>query len=157
MASRLDANQIVQQEHDEATNSKKVTIVNADFAIELSANDGDSVATQPVVVDTATILSVVADSNVTSNLINSLNYKVALIAIEYVNLTGTLDGTLIIENSLDGTLFFAADTTTLSAANGTKLVQLKESTMMPAQQIRVRYVANGVTGGNLTVKLLLRA
>jgi hypothetical protein len=157
MSSRLDANQIVQNEHDPVTNAKKVTIVNADFAIELSAADGDTIATQPVVVDTATMLSASASSNITSSSVNCLNHKVALIAIEYSGLTGTLDGSLVIENSLDNTLFFVADTTALSAASGSKLVELKESTVMPGQQIRARYTANGVSGGALTVKILLKA
>lgn len=46
MSSRLDANQIVKLEHDEATGSKKVNIVNTDFEIELDADDGDSIIVQ---------------------------------------------------------------------------------------------------------------
>lgn len=44
--SKLDPNQIMQYEHDDSTHAKKVTVVDADIAMELSADDGDSVQTQ---------------------------------------------------------------------------------------------------------------
>jgi len=44
--SKLDPNQISQYEHDEETCSKKVKMVNTELAMELNADDGDSVQTQ---------------------------------------------------------------------------------------------------------------
>lgn len=44
--SKLDPNQISQFEHDEENCAKRVTIVNTEMAMELSADDGDSVQGQ---------------------------------------------------------------------------------------------------------------
>lgn len=46
MRSKLDVNQIIQHEYDEELSAKRVSIVNADLAIELDANDGDSVVSK---------------------------------------------------------------------------------------------------------------
>lgn len=44
--TKLDPNQIAQYEHDEVACAKKVTMVNTEMAMELSADDGDSVQIQ---------------------------------------------------------------------------------------------------------------
>ena len=44
--SKLDPNLIIQCEHDEALAAKKVRIIGTEMAIELNADDGDSVITQ---------------------------------------------------------------------------------------------------------------
>ena len=48
---RLDPIAIAQLEHDPNKYAKKVSIIDADIAIELNADDGDSVQVQPRVFD----------------------------------------------------------------------------------------------------------
>lgn len=43
MASKLDQRQIVQREHDENHNAKRVKMVETELSMELNAADGDSV------------------------------------------------------------------------------------------------------------------
>jgi hypothetical protein len=55
--SKFSAEIISRREHDENTKSKKVNIVDTEMAVELDANDGDSVATKAM----TQILSVETD------------------------------------------------------------------------------------------------
>lgn len=43
MSSKLDAVQIIRETFDAATSSSKVNIVNAEIAVELNADDGDTI------------------------------------------------------------------------------------------------------------------
>jgi hypothetical protein len=47
--SKFSAEIIARREHEEATKSKRVNIVDTEMAVELDANDGDSVATKAMV------------------------------------------------------------------------------------------------------------
>lgn len=46
--SKLDANQMLRRVYDELIDANRVTVVNTELAIELSAADGDSVTAIPV-------------------------------------------------------------------------------------------------------------
>ena len=47
MRSKLDPHQIMQCEHDEASMAKRVKITDTEMSMELNADDGDSVQSQP--------------------------------------------------------------------------------------------------------------
>lgn len=49
--TKRDPGQIVQYEHDEQDNAKRVKMVGTDIAISVDADDGDSVAVQPRVFE----------------------------------------------------------------------------------------------------------
>lgn len=48
--TKLDPNQVIRREHDEASVSKRVKIVDTELAIAVAAEDGDSVQSVPRVL-----------------------------------------------------------------------------------------------------------
>lgn len=155
--SRLDANQIIKSVYSEADNAlKTVPSASTSFSIELDAADGDSIATRPMAVDNTVLLNaVVASSNQTSSDVNILNYRGYFITLVWASLTGTLDGTIKIQASVDGTNYhdIASSVVTLSSANGSEGLNVDNAFY---KIFRVVYTKNNITNGTITVKYVVK-
>lgn len=154
--SKLDANQCIRSSYDDATGTLAVSIGSLTTEIELDADDGDSVKTRSLAVDVTTALDAVsAGANQTSTGISFLEYKNYAVQISWDSLTGTLDGVVVVQASLDDTIYtdLSASQTTLSAASGNTLFNAENAAY---KYFRISYTANGVTTGNLTAKYTLK-
>lgn len=60
--TKRDQNQIVQFEHDEASNAKRVKMVGTEMSIELDHTDGDSVTAHPAKLSASSIGVEAADA-----------------------------------------------------------------------------------------------
>lgn len=155
--SRLDANQIIKSVYSEADNAlKTVPSASTSFSIELDATDGDSVATRPMAVDNTTLLNAVdASSNQTSSDVNILNYRGYFVSLVWASLTGTLDGTVKIQASVDGTDYhdIASSVVTLDSANGSEGLNVDNAHY---KIFRLIYTKNNISGGTVTAKYTVK-
>lgn len=154
--SNKDANQVIRSVYSEADGAlKTVPAGTTSFSIELSADDGDSVATRPVVVDTATSLNAVsAASDSNSAEIDMSNYRHIGVVVSAASLTGTLNGTVTIQVSNDNTIW--ADTTqtvTLDSANKVAPLSLSD---MNYKYARIKFLHVGLATGTVTTKHVLK-
>ncbi len=61
--SKLDPSHIIQHIYDTATESAKVSIQNLDLAIELSADDGDTIVPQKKMIEVAVAINDIIDTS----------------------------------------------------------------------------------------------
>ncbi len=154
--NKMDVNQIFKAAFSAADGAlKTVPGAATSFSVELDANDGDSVATRSMAVDTVTLLSAVpASVDVNSTEINTLNYRTVGLVVSASALTGVLNATVTVQMSLDNIIWVDTATTgTLDSAN--KALNLSVSDF-PGKFIRIRYVCSGVLGGTITAKYVLK-
>lgn len=153
MSSKLDFPQIIKRVYDEVTDSLKTTPSTAtSFSIELDAADGDSVSIRPLATDTVTLFNAIsAGADNTTASVNILNDRGYAAQYSWSGLTGTLDGTLQLQASLDDSIWtnVSAGLATLSSASGSFLF---DSGNVNYKFFRVVYTKNGITGGSVTIK-----
>lgn len=156
MMSKHDANQVIRSVFSEADGAlKTVPAASTSFSVELDAADGDSIETRSMAVDVATILNAVpAGVDINSSSVNTLNYKVVGIVVNAASLTGTLNGTVTVQMSLDNTIWVdTATSTTLDSAN--KVADLSVANF-PGKYMRLRFAHVGLATGTVTAKCVLK-
>lgn len=154
--SNKDANQVLRSAFSDADGAlKTVPAASTTFAIELDATDGDSVEVRAMAVDSQTIMNAVsAASNANSTSVEMLKYKSCGVIVSASSLTGTLDGTVKLQVSNDGSVWAdTVHTATLDSAN--KVVALTMADMHH-KHIRVQYTKNNISGGSLTATIVLK-
>lgn len=153
--SKLDANQVIKSVYSEADGAlKTVPAASTSFAIELDADDGDSVEVRSQSSDTVILLDEIdASQDVTSDEINVLNYKSVYLAINWEDLDAA-DATIQIQGSLDNSFWFDEGAAiTLAATPDSELVKMSDCGY---KFVRVVYTANTNAAGTVTVKYLLK-
>jgi hypothetical protein len=72
--------------------------------------------------------------------------------VEYIwsNVTGTLDGELVVRETDDDIVYDSIKTTTVSVANKTHIVS---NVNLTSDKINVKFTANGITGGRLSIRI----
>ena len=72
------------------------------------------------------------------------------IQVDYSGLTGTLDGTLAIQQSYNGVTFatMGIDSHTMSGASGTAIFEFE---YLVAEKLKIVFTRNSITGGKISV------
>ena len=115
MRTKKDPTQIAQFEHDEASNAKRVKMIDTEISMELDHNDGDSVTAHPVNL----IVSAIGVNNSDNEVVPPQNVASIKAIKAYVKITsGTPQGTLKLEVSPtdSGDTFYSL--AEINAANG---------------------------------------
>lgn len=154
--TNLTGELVLRAAFDEATESIKTltTIDSISTEIELSAADGDSVQNLPAILGPVSVLTGPAETTVTSSSLDVSDYRSGVAVVRWENLTGTLDGSLKVQGSIDSTYWFDIQTVTLNSANGQTAVTIASNVWAA---LRVDYTANGVTGGDFFVDGLFKS
>lgn len=154
--NKMDVNQIFKAAFSAADGAlKTVPGAATSFDVELDAEDGDSVETRAMAVDTATLFSAIsASADANSAEINTLKYRTVGLVVSAASLTGSLTATVTVQMSLDNTVWVDTATSgTLDSAN--KALNLSVSDF-PGKYLRLRYAHGGVAGGTITAKYILK-
>lgn len=126
----VDYPQVLKNSFDVTEEAIRVMpIAGAGFAIELSASDGDTVATQPVSQDSTALLTAqAAGADFNSSSINILSYKGYFVSITWTGLNAA-DAVLKLQASNDGSTFHdvAGATVTLAATPGSHFFQVTDA------------------------------
>lgn len=147
-ASKLDANQCIKHSYDDSSETLKVSITAATTQIELDANDGDSVETRSMAVDATNLLSAAsAASNQTSVGQDILKYSKLYVVVQAAGLDAA-DGTVVIQGSIDNSVFVdVASPTVLGSGNTNLAFNIDDANY---KYFRVSFVSNTNTAGTIT-------
>ena len=119
--SNLDANQCIRSVYDNISNTLKVSLPSITTAIELDATDGDSIEVRSMAIDETSLLAAAdATSDQTSANQNILNYNKLYIVVQ-ANSLNTADSTVVVQGSVDGSIFVNTATPTVLASGSSNI------------------------------------
>jgi hypothetical protein len=151
MSSKLAPHQIVQDVYDEANHSIRTTLQNLEIAIELSADDGDSVeARPPLFAGSATVVSgtpsgtVVAQGDV--RYFNE--YLVSVNVITTVVATGLKVQIEVSPSDTDEVWHYDSQIIAQLSVPNSGFDHIKASTMGPWRRARAVIIHNGFSAGS---------
>lgn len=157
MSTKLDANQVIQREHDEASSSKQVTIVNSAISMELDAADGDSVLTHN---NQFTASATALDNTATGVVVAEFDVDGAGVINLYSHTITTITGpqllTLEISPTDTGDIWIATSVTATPSTTAGNVVMGTAKTDLIAKRARVS-IASAITSGTFSVYVLGRS
>jgi len=149
--SKLDANQIIKLEHDDASSSKKVTIQNAEISMELNASDGDSVL---VVNNSVSASATALDNTDTGIIVAEFPVDGAGVINMYVRTDTLLAGpqviTLEISPVAAGDVWMDSTVTVTPSTSAGVMLRGTAETDLVAKRARVK-IAAAITSGTFSV------
>jgi len=154
--TKMDANQVLKSSFSEVDGAlRTVPGAATSFAVELDANDGDSVETRPMNSGVQTLLSSVSAAvSSNSSVVNVLQYSSGGFVISWSGVTGALNGTVSYQYSFDDILWVDSGiVVNISSASGQAYQNLNP---LNIKSVRLSYTANGNTGGTISSQYVLK-
>ncbi len=152
--SRADLLHIFQYVFDEQAKAlKTIPGEETSFAVELNADDGDSVKTrkmaqQLTMLDSANLTT----SNLESQVFNVLEYSNLFLSVSWDGATAS-NSYIELEYSADGVTFHPVNTITLNGPSGKNYYR---DASMNCSHIKVKYTKASNNGGTITVKAVVK-
>jgi hypothetical protein len=151
MTTKLGWEQAIKNSYDESSASLKTTLQNLEIAMELSADDGDSVMTLPKAINSYVIFNTAQNSGVIAMAPVNISYC-NTISFVFKNLDGNTQ--FAIEISPSDTADVWHQVSVHTAPNGTSH---HVPTYFPCRRVRLKFIQNFAGTGPIEIWLNGRA
>lgn len=151
MTTKLAPHQIVQSVYDEANTAVRTTIQNMEIAVELSADDGDSVeARQPLFAGSATVVSGTPSGTVVAqgDVRYFAEYLVAVNVISAVTASGLKIQVEVSPSDTDDVWHYDSQIIPELSVPHSGFDHIKTSTIGPWRRARAKIIHNNFTAGS---------